>query len=134
MSNTVVKRLAPVVLGLMGCLASQAAAQSLSPMKGNVVTFAEKGAVRLKLRNPYYDARRFTVDAFTLEGKPLADILLSTRALSLAPGAETSVLVVAPLEGQPQRSIYVCATSMPYYSRGNGLRGQVCGKYQFVRR
>ncbi len=109
------------------------AAQSLSPMKSDVVTFGDKGSVRVYLRNPYVNARRFTMDVFNLDWEPVNDVLYSSRQLSLAPGASTSVFVVAPLSGERSRQFYVCATSRAYRGGGAGVKGQVCGKYRLIR-
>ncbi|MEM9422772.1 MAG: hypothetical protein AAF986_09750 [Pseudomonadota bacterium] len=120
-----------IALGM--ALPTGSVAQSLSPMKSDVVTFGDKGSVRVHLRNPYVSARRFNMDVFDVHWRPVENVILSSRNLSLAPGASTSVFVVAPLDGERSREFYVCATSRAYRGGGAGVKGQVCGKYRLIR-
>lgn len=111
-----------------------AAAQSITPMEANIVTFGDRGAVRAALRNPYATARRFEIEAFDLEWNPVDDVQLTRSELSLAPGGRTSLLAIMPIGEASERSIYLCATSMPYRRASAGIKGQVCGRYTVTQR
>lgn len=112
----------------------RAQAQSLSPMKADIVTFGAQGAGRIHLRNPYKSARRFTVSVFDENWHQVKGARLSNTRLALAPGATTSVFVVVPLKQDRSKTFYLCATSYPFYGRGTGMKGEVCGKYRIIRR
>ncbi|MEM6913275.1 MAG: hypothetical protein AAF511_04795 [Pseudomonadota bacterium] len=103
-------------------------------MEADIITFGEAGAVRAALRNPYATARRFEIEAFDLDWNVVDTVRLTRSRLSLAPGGQTSLLAVLPLEGQEERTIYLCATSVPYRQSSAGVRGQVCGRYRVVHR
>ncbi|MEO1656371.1 MAG: hypothetical protein AAFR65_01500 [Pseudomonadota bacterium] len=123
-----------LILLSLTLVAGVSRAQSMSPMEADVVTFGEVGAVRAALRNPYADARRFEIEAFDLNWNAVSDVQLTRSRLSLAPGGQTSLLAVLPLEGEPERTIYLCATSVPYRQSSAGVRGQVCGRYRVIHR
>lgn len=109
-------------------------AQSMSPMEAEVITFGEVGAVRAAIRNPYADARRFEIEAFDMDWNAINNVRLTRSRLSLAPGGSTSLLAVLPLEGEAERTIYICATSVPYRQSSAGVRGQVCGRFRVIHR
>lgn len=111
-----------------------AAAQSMTPMKADIVTFSDRGAVRVYVRNPYARAQRFDMEVYDPDGRVSGDALVSSKRVSLAPGAQSSVLVITPLKGLRRRDVVICATSMPFYGSGNGVRGQVCGNYRIIQR
>mgnify|MGYP006266199489 CR=1 FL=1 len=119
---------------LVALSAAPAGAQSLSPMRAQVVTFGEVGAIRASLRNPYTTARRFEIEVFDLEWNRVDDARLTRSNLSLAPGATTSILALLPVTGEGPRSVFLCASSRSYRPSSAGLRGQVCGRYQVIRR
>ncbi|MEM9837800.1 MAG: hypothetical protein AAF830_01460 [Pseudomonadota bacterium] len=124
-----------LVLLCLATLASEAAlGQSLSPMRAEVVTFGDVGAVRTSLRNPYTTARRFDIEVFDLDWNKVDDARLTRKTLSLAPGATTSILALLPVTDENPRSVYVCASSRSYRPTSAGLRGQVCGRYQVIKR
>ena len=125
-----------VILGLLALTLSMEAsrAQSMSPMQAEVVTFGQAGAVRASLRNPYADARRFEIEAFDIDWNAINNVRLTRSRLSLAPGGSTSLLAVLPLEGEAERTIYLCATSVPYRQSSAGVRGQVCGRFRVIHR
>lgn len=124
-----------ILLCLIGVgVGSPAVAQSLSPMRANVVTFGEVSAVRTSLRNPYTTARRFDIEVFDLDWQKVENAQLTRASLSLAPGANTSILAMVPVGEADERQVYVCATSRPFQRSSAGLRGQVCGRYRLIRR
>lgn len=125
-----IRRIAAAAALLFGSVS----AQSLSPMEAEVVTFGEMGVVRANLRNPYAVSRRFEIEAFTTDWRPIGDIRLIRSTLTLAAGGRTSLLALLPVEQGGERTIYLCATSMPYRQASAGLRGQVCGRYRVVQR
>lgn len=127
-------RILAVVYSVLALSGGAAFGQSLSPMRAEVVTFGEMGAVRTSLRNPYMTARRFDIEVFDLDWNKVEDARLTRRSLSLAPGASTSILALLPVSDENPRSVYVCASSRSYRPTSAGLRGQVCGRYQVIKR
>ncbi|MEM1380534.1 MAG: hypothetical protein AAGH41_07915 [Pseudomonadota bacterium] len=127
-------RILLVTLAGMAILIEPARSQSLSPMRAQVVTFGEVGAVRASVRNPYTTARRFDLEVFDLDWQPVPEARLTRTTLSLAPGSSTSVLALLPVGDLPSRSVFLCATSRAYRPSSAGLRGQVCGRYQVIKR
>lgn len=116
------------------CVGASAQAQSLSPMRANVLTFGEMGAVRASLRNPYTTARRFDIEVYGTNWQKIDDVRLTRQSLALGPGSSTSILALVPVGGSNRREVYVCASSRPYRPSSAGLRGQVCGRYQLIKR
>lgn len=108
--------------------------QALSPMRAEIVIFGDRGAVRATLRNPYAVARRFDIQAFSLDWEQIEDVRVTRTSLSLAPGAQTSILAIIPTKDEDERTIYLCATSRAYRPTSAGIRGQVCGRYKILRR
>ena len=119
---------------LSGLSQAQAQAQSLSPMRAEIVSFGEYGAVRAALRNPYSVARRFDIEVFSEDWTPLKGARLSRTTLALGPGSKTSVMAFLPVSAEGAHDVFLCVTSRAYrQSSGASVRGQVCGRYHVVR-
>lgn len=123
-----------VILALtLSVLPTAALGQSLSPMVGDIPTVTDQAGLRLIVRNPYDKARRFFVEVLTEDGAPLPNVRLSAQNLPIGPGANSSLFVITPMAGENSRVFRVCVTSQTFAGGGNGIRGQVCGKYRAVR-
>ncbi|WOI52784.1 hypothetical protein [Parvularcula sp. LCG005] len=116
-------------------LTGTAFAQSLLPMKADIVTFAERGNISITLQNPYERAKRFTLEAYDMDWQPLPDIQMVRRQVSMAPGGSIGLYFFVPQrEAEEARMLFICATSNPTFGAGTGMRGRVCGKYRVVYR
>lgn len=127
------RRLISLGAALLSC-SSAAWAQTLWPMKAQVTTFSDQAAIRINVKNPYTLAKRFDVEVFNTDFTPLIGARLSQASLPVAPSAASSVFVIAPMDGQAIRDFYVCVSTRPFAGGGNGIRGQVCGRYRAVQR
>jgi len=107
--------------------------QSMSPMRGEVVSFTDAFAVRVFPANPY--GRRIDVDVRVYDQAfaPVEARVMPGR-FALAAGASRSVLVVVPFAGMPVRKIRICTESVPFPDNQTRIRAQICGKFIAVRR
>ena len=120
------------VISLIALLGGGAAsAQSLSPMRAERVSFTDRGAIAISIRNPYPTAQHFSLRITDLEGHPIDQSWLPTTQVYLGPAMTRQIYVVVGFEGMPQRSFRVCVTSAVFYTSSGNLRGEVCGKYHF---
>ena len=124
-------RIALISTILPALLTWAAAAQSLSPMRAERISFTDRGAISLSITNPYPTAQHFTLRITDLEGHPIDQSWLPATQVHLGPAMSRQVLAVVGFEGMSQRSFRVCVTSAPFYTGSGSLRGEVCGKYHF---
>ncbi|NNU17609.1 hypothetical protein HK107_14855 [Parvularcula sp. ZS-1/3] len=126
------RALVPFVLSAL--LAGPAAGQTLRPMEGRVVTFAERAAVRAFVTNPYAMPRRFTVNAFDASWQPIKEARFPRSDFILGAGGERSILAIIPSPDEEGEPIYICATAEPLKARGAAVKGRVCGRFRILRR
>lgn len=110
---------------------SPAAAQSLSPMTGEIRTYSHQFAILLTASNPYNSAQRFSVALRDEWGKPAPRVQATVPNFSL-PAGETGAFYVWG-DVPASKRIFVCVTSQ-FFSTGTGapVRGEVCGRYDIV--
>jgi hypothetical protein len=125
-------KLAPLALALLA--AAPSTAQSLSPMRREVVSFEARFALRLMAGNPSGRAQTIAVRVFDLDWNELDDVWVSRPEADVAAGGRVDVIVIAPFHGETERELRVCAESAPKPFLGAGagaqIRGQVCGRYR----
>ncbi len=119
--------LATLLLGIMGC-GDTAAAQSLMPMRGEVVSTTENFALRLFAGNPYAHRMRVEIRVYDADFAPIAaDVRPPVR--TLGGGTKANVMVIVPFGGANERRVRVCAESIPFPHQTTRIRTQICGKY-----
>ncbi|WP_375201564.1 hypothetical protein [Hyphococcus sp.] len=108
-----------------------AAAQGLSPMKGEIRTYSHQFAVLLTASNPYNTAQRFSVALRDEWGEPAQRVQATVPNFSLPPGESGAFYVWGDVP--PSKRILVCVTSQ-FFATGAGapVRGEVCGKFDIV--
>lgn len=123
-----------LVLGLVLAGAAPSAAQSLSPMRRDVVSFEDRFAIRLIAGNPNAHARTVAVRVFDLDWNELDDVWVSRPETDVAPNGRIDVIVIAPFHDRDERELRVCAETAPRpfagVAPGAQVRGQVCGRYR----
>jgi len=109
-----------------------AAAQSMSPMRGEITSFTDAFAVRVHPANPYDHRIRVDVRVYDQEFRPVAAQVLP-GSFTLGAQASRSVLVVVPFEGAASRKVRICTESVPFPDNQTQIRAQICGKFLATR-
>lgn len=126
-AHAVCGALATLIVGLSGC-GGNAAAQSLMPMRGEVVSSTENFALRLFAGNPYAHRMRVEIRVYDSDFAPVAaEVRPPVR--TLGGGTKASVMVIVPFQGAMQRRVRVCAESIPFPHQTTRVRTQICGKF-----
>lgn len=105
-----------------------AAAQSMTPMRGEVRSFTDAFAVRVFPGNPYDQRIRVEVHVYDQDFQPI-DAQISPSAFLLAGQASRPVLVVVPFDGANERKVRICTESIPFPGEQTQIRAQICGKF-----
>lgn len=105
-----------------------AAAQSLSPMRGEVRSFTDRFAVRVQVGNPYERNMKFDMTVYDKDFYPVPFSSIPSE-LTIAGGATRQVVIVVPFEGQRERRVRICVESVAYKGNSTRVRTQVCGKF-----
>jgi hypothetical protein len=118
---------------VIACLADPAAAQSMSPMRGEVTSFADEFAVRVYPANPYGTAIRAEIRVYDQDFRPIAAQVIP-QSFTLASEDSRAVLVVIPFDGRAVRKVRICTESVPFPSEQTQIRAQICGRFLGQRR
>ncbi len=119
---------------LLGCalalslLPHQAAAQSMSPMRGQVKSFADSFAVKVYPANPYTHRIRMEVKVYDQNFRPVPGARVSPAEFTLGGRFARPVNVIVPFEGQTTRKVRVCTEAIPFpgQSTRTTIKAQVC--------
>lgn len=104
------------------------AAQSLTPMRGEVKSFNDRFAVRVFPGNPYKHRIRVEVRVYDEAfNEVTADVV--PRETMIGAEDRRSVLVMVPFGGAAARKVRVCAESVPFNSMSARMKTQVCGRF-----
>ncbi len=122
---------------LLGCafalslLPFEAAAQSMSPMRGQVKSFADSFAVKVFPANPYTHRIRMEVNVYDQNFRPIKGARVSPAKFTLGGRFARPVNVIVPFEGQTTRKVRVCTEAIPFpgQSTRTTIKAQVCGKF-----
>lgn len=114
----------------LALLPSAANAQAMSPMRGEVKSFAETFAVKVYPANPYTHRIRIEVKVYDQDFKPV-NARVSPSAFTLGGRFARPVTVMVPFDGQNQRKVRICTESIPFPSQKatTQIKAQVCGKF-----
>lgn len=105
-----------------------AAAQSLTPMRGELKSFNDHFAVRVRPGNPYEHRLNVEIKVYDHTFKPIKAKVRPARMV-LARRSSRNVMVIIPFEGHRQRRVRVCVESVPKPNQNTRMRTQVCGKF-----
>ena len=105
-----------------------ASGQSMSPMRGEVTSFADAFAVRVYPANPYDHRIRVEVRVYDQDFAPVA-AQIQPPEFTLGGQASRPVLVIVPFDGAVSRKVRICTESVPFPGRQTQIRAQICGKF-----
>jgi hypothetical protein len=116
--------------GMVGLILATppAAAQSVTPMRGESRSVMDSFAVRIVVGNPYKQKQYFNVRVYDERFYPVA-ARVSPPVTKLNPNGTRSVLVVVPFEGAKTRRVRICAEGLFGTENISQLRTQVCGRF-----
>lgn len=113
---------------VVGLIPVAAAAQSMSPMRGEVNSFTDVFAVRVFPANPYDQKIKIEVHVYDQDFQPV-EAKISPSVFQLASQASRPVLVVVPFDGAPDRKVRICTESIPFPNQQTQIKAQICGKF-----
>ncbi len=108
-----------------------AAAQAMSPMRGEVKSFADSFALKVYPANPYEHRIRIEIKVYDQDFNPI-DAQVSPANFTLAGRNSRPVNVIIPFAaGQTSRKVRVCTESIPFpgQSKTTTIKAQICGKF-----
>lgn len=126
-----------IAISFLGCafalalLPSGAAAQAMSPMRGEVKSFTDSFALRVYPANPYEHRIRIEVKVYDQDFNPVK-AQVSPPEFTLAGRYSRPVNVIVPfVQGQKTRKVRVCTEAVPFpgQSKTTTIKAQVCGKF-----
>jgi hypothetical protein len=126
-----------ISVSFLGCalalplLPSQAAAQAMSPMRGEVKSFSDSFALKVYPANPYEHRIRIEVKVYDQDVNPV-EAQVSPASFTLAGRNSRPVNVIVPFQtGEAMRKIRVCTESIPFpgQSKTTTIKAQICGKF-----
>lgn len=111
-------------------LPSQATAQAMSPMRGQIKSFADSFAVKVFPANPYTHRIRIEVKVYDQDFRPIK-AQVSPAQFTLGGRFSRPVNVIVPFDGMKSRKVRICTESIPFPSqkRTTTIKAQVCGKF-----
>ena len=121
-------------LALLCALPGAVSAQSMSPMRGEIMSFSNVFAVRVYPANPYKQRIKISVRVYDQDFYPVKDARVSPSEFMLGGDASRPVLVVVPFNGTGERKVRICTESIPFPNDQTQIRAQICGKFLGQRR
>ena len=113
-------------------LPQQAAAQAMSPMRGQVKSFSDAFALKVYPANPYEHRIRVEVKVYDENFREVKDARVSPANFMLGGNSDRQVTVMVPFEGANTRKVRVCTESIPFLGMSNNktnIKAQICGKF-----
>lgn len=111
-------------------LPSQATAQAMSPMRGQVKSFADSFAMKVYPANPYNHRIRMEVKVYDKDFNPVR-ARVSPAEFTLGGRQSRPVNVIVPFDGGSARKVRICTEAIPFPSQKakTTIKAQVCGKF-----
>ncbi|MEP1208840.1 MAG: hypothetical protein ABJM29_14165 [Rhizobiaceae bacterium] len=119
----------------VSALPERAAAQAMSPMRGQVKSFTDFFALRVYPANPYSHRVRMEVKVYDQDFRPVR-ARVSPSQFTLGGRLARPVSVIVPFAGTKNRKVRVCTEAIPFPTQQKSattIRAQVCGKFLGVR-
>ncbi|MGJ8563401.1 MAG: hypothetical protein ACSHXY_07605 [Alphaproteobacteria bacterium] len=118
------------VIAALSGIAVSSTAQTVSPMKKHISSFAENFIVQVTIANPYDKSQVSEIEIFDANWTPVKGAVISQRRALLGSGHTLKVTALVPFNGAKETYVYLCHSITPGLSgRGTSYRGEVCGKY-----
>ena len=124
---------AAALVGLCAGTLDTASAQALSPMRGEVRSFADEFVLRVRTHNPKGERMAVAMRAYDHRFEPIR-ARFSRSSFMLGGEASRTVTVIVPFEGVRERFVRVCAETIALRTSSHSVRTRVCGKYRALRR
>ena len=111
-------------------LPQQVAAQSMSPMRGQIQSFTDAFAVKVYPANPYGHRIRMEVKVYDQHFRPIR-ARVSPAQFTLGANFKRPVNVIIPFDGHAKRKVRVCTEAVPFpgQTRKTTIKAQICGKF-----
>nr|WP_051913753.1 hypothetical protein [Nitratireductor basaltis] len=109
-------------------LTAEVQGQAMTPMRGEITSYADEFAVRVAPHNPYRHRIEVAIRVYDEKFRPIRARVSDSR-IGLAGGATRRVLVIVPFEGTRNRRVRICAESIPYPKATTRIRAQICGRF-----
>lgn len=126
------------ISSFLGCafalslLPSEAAAQAMSPMRGQVKSFTDSFALKVFPANPYNHRIRVEVKVYDQDFNPIRARVMPAE-FTLGGRFQRPVNVIVPFDGATKRKVRVCTESIPFPGQGDKtkttIKAQICGKF-----
>jgi hypothetical protein len=113
----------------LAAIPSGAMAQAMTPMRGEVKSFADSFALRVYPANPYPHRIRIEVKVYDQDFREISGAQVTPRVFTLGGKSSRQVLVMIPFAGQRERKVRICTESVPFPGQTSRIRTQICGKY-----
>ncbi len=124
---------AAILAGLLILASDAANAQSMTPMRGKVVSFTDRFAIRVWPGNPYSHNLDMQIAVYDDDFGPIRAQAVPA-AFNVGPGDRRSVLVIVPFAEKSERTVRVCTRARPERRRGTTIATEICGRFQGIRR
>ncbi|MDX2309218.1 MAG: hypothetical protein NW216_13330 [Hyphomicrobium sp.] len=126
-TSTIAQGIAVMVFALVAGVLP-AAAQGMTPMRGEIKSFTDRFAVRVFPMNPYGHRVVVEVKVYDETFAPVA-AQVSPASAVLGPDDNRSVMVVIPFDGKTERRVRICTEAVPFKNQNTRVRAQVCGRF-----
>ncbi len=113
----------------VGFAPAMANAQSMSPMRGEISSFADRFAVRVFPANPYSHKIKVKVAVYDQDFFPVEGATVTPQEFLLGGGISRPVLATIPFDGNKERKVRICTESIPFPNQQTQIRTQICGKF-----
>ncbi len=113
-------------------LPSEAAAQAMSPMRGQVKSFTDSFALKVYPANPYKHRIRVEVKVYDQDFREVKEARVSPANFTLGGNSDRQVTVMIPFAQANTRKVRVCTESIPFPGQGTtktNIKAQICGKF-----
>ena len=108
---------------------AQASAQSMTPMRGEITSFGDAFAVRVRPYNPYSHRIRVVVRVYDEAFEPVHGARVLPSEMMLGSGNSRPVLVQIPFGEVEHKRVRICTESIPFPSHKTKIRAQICGRF-----
>lgn len=115
----------------LALLPTGASAQAMSPMRGEVKSFADSFAVKVYPANPYKHRIRIEMKVYDQDFNPVR-ARISPATFTLGGNNKRAVNVIVPFGGKSARKVRVCTESIPFPTQSKtttAIKAQICGKF-----
>ncbi|MBN7758630.1 hypothetical protein JF546_08185 [Nitratireductor aquimarinus] len=105
-----------------------AAAQSMTPMRGEIRSFSDSFAVRVRPHNPYRHRIEVAVRVYDEDFRPIAAKVVPSKMM-LGSDVSRPVLVSVDFGESRTRRVRICTESIPFPDQKTRIRAQICGRF-----